>query len=164
MKIAGRLARSALAVAAIAAIASPLNAGKAGGTMTISAVVEESCQLNARPLVFGAITSERGPVEARSSVMLSCSPATSYSVTIDDGRNAANGVRQMADSSGMNFLAYELYSDAAMSRPWGASADSAVSASAPVGGSVELPVYARLEVGHAGAGRYDDVVTVTVAF
>jgi len=166
MKIGGRCARSALAVATVAAplASAPLSAGTAGGTMTVSATVEESCHLDARPMVFGEIANERGSVEAHSSVVLSCTPATSYSVTIDDGRNGANGVRRMADASGMNFLAYELYSDPTRSRRWGTSEASAVSAVAPVSGHVELPVYARLEVGRSAAGRYDDVVTVTVTF
>lgn len=163
MKMRGR-ARNLLVGAMAALAAAPLNAGTASGTMTVSAVVEESCQIDARPMVFGEIVSAGGRVNARSSVTLACTPATSYSVTIDEGRNGANGVRRMADASGLNFLAYELYSDPAHSRRWGAGETSAVSAVAPASGHVELPVYARLEVSRSTAGRYEDMVTVTVTF
>ena len=142
----------------------PLSAGTASGAMTVTATVEQACQLDARPLVFGALPGGHGRHDARSSVVVDCTPSTSYAVTIDDGRHGADGVRRMADAAGMNFLAYELYSDVAHSRRWGASANSAVSAVAPALGRIELPVYARLFTGASKAGSYGDVVTVTVLF
>lgn len=161
VKIARSLAPVALGAALVPA---PLAAGTASGAMTVTATVEESCHLDARPLVFGTMPGDRGRIDASSSVVVDCTPATSYAVTIDDGRHGADGVRRMADAAGLNFLPYELYSDAARSRRWDAGADRAVSAVAPARGRVELPVYARVEAGHAVAGAYGDVVTVTVVF
>lgn len=142
----------------------PLIAGTVSDTIAVTATVEESCRLDARPLVFGALPADHGSLDARSSVVLACTPAASYVVTMDDGRHGADGTRRMADPAGGRFLAYEIFSDAARTRRWGAHAASAVSAVAPAGGSVELAVYARLAAGQTQAGAYADTVTVTVAF
>lgn len=144
--------------------AGPLTAGTANGTMAATVTVEESCHIDARPLVFGAAPVENGRIEAKSSVVLACTPAASYVVTLDEGRHGAGGTRRMAAAAGTDFLAYELYSDAARTRRWGATAASAVGAVAPADGVVELAVFARLSTGHVLAGDFGDTVTVTVSF
>lgn len=132
--------------------------------MAVTATVEESCHLAARPMVFATMPNEHDGVDARSSVVLACTPAASYVVTLDNGRHGAGGTRCLAEGTGTNFLAYELYSDAARTKRWGATAASAVGAVAPRSGLVELAVFARLPAGHSLAGEYGDTVTVTVAF
>lgn len=132
--------------------------------MAVTATVEESCQLNARPVIFGAMPSEHDSIDAHSTVALTCTPEASYVVTMDDGRNGWGGGRRMADATGAGYLAYDIFSDAGRTRRWGATAASAVSAVAPSSGRVELGVYARLAAGPTPAGAYADTVTVTVAF
>lgn len=132
--------------------------------MAVSITIEESCHLDARPMVFVALAAERDRAEAQSSMVLTCTPAASYLITLDDGRHGAGGTRRMADASGTRFLAYEVYSDAARTRRWDASPASAVGAVAPAKGPVELAVYARLSSSQVQAGAYNDTLTVTVAF
>lgn len=160
MKIARCFTLGSLTICAATGSA-PLLAGTAVDTIAVSVTVEESCDLQTQPLHFGALPSEHGSIDARSSIALNCTPAASYVVAIDDG---VHGTRRMADSSGTDYLAYELYSDAARTRRWGQSA-TAVSAVMPANGRAELPVYARLAAGGAGgSGAYADTVTVTVSF
>lgn len=83
----------------------PLAAGTASGTMTISATVEESCELDARPMVFGTVTADHGSIDARSSVVLACTPTAGYVVTMDHGGHSADGTRRMVDASGTRYLA-----------------------------------------------------------
>jgi spore coat protein U-like protein len=144
--------------------AHPLSAGTVSGTMTVGATVAESCRVDTQPMDFGTLPETPGQREARASVTLSCTPAASYLVTMDDGRNGSAGTRRMADASGTQFLAYELFSDAGRTRRWGASDAGGVGAIAPADGQVELAVYARLVAGRAEPGEYRDTVTVTVAF
>lgn len=157
-------ARSLFATAIAGLAAGPLSAGSTSGVMAISITIEESCHLDARPMVFAALSAERDRAEARSSVVLTCTPAASYLVTLDDGRHAAGGSRRMADPSGTRFLAYDVYSDAARTRRWGATPASTVGAVAPANGGDELAVYARLSGSQAQTGTYSDTLTVTVAF
>ncbi len=132
--------------------------------MTVGATVEESCRIDTQPMVFGTLSETHGARDARSSVTLSCTPAASYLVTMDDGRNGDGGTRRMADTSGTFFLAYDIFSDPARMQRWGASAADGVSAIAPTDGRVELPVYARLDAASTPPGEYSDIVTVTVEF
>lgn len=144
--------------------ADPLIAGMVSATMAVTATVEESCHLAARPLVFGTVRADSGSADAQSSVVLACTPEASYVVTMDAGRYGAGGARRMADTAGSRFVAYEIYSDAARTKRWAASPANAVSAVIPAGGRVELDVYARLAATDTPAGAYQDTITVTVAF
>lgn len=156
--------RSLVAMATAALAAAPLAADSTSGTMAVSVVVEESCQLIAQPMAFAAAPNEHDRVDARSSVVLACTPAASYAVGLDDGRHGAGGMRRMADASSTRFLAYELYSDAARTQRWGATARDGTGGIAPPDGRVELAVYGRAIAADAHAGGYADTITITVMF
>ena len=132
--------------------------------MAVSAKIEESCRLDARPVDFGALPAGGDRIDADATIVLICTPAAGYVVTMDEGRHGAGGARRMADAAGTGYLGYEIYQDAARTRPWGATLASAMSAVAPASGRVELDVHARLADGKALPGSYADTVTVTVAF
>lgn len=157
------LSRIAAAIA-VAATAAPLHAGTTSATMSVTATVEESCHIDVRPIHFGAMPSVHPGVDARSSLVLACTPAASYVVMLDNGRNGSGGTRRMADATGTGFLAYDLFTDAAFTRRWGATPSTGVSGIAPTDGRVELGVHARLSGGHTESGSYGDTITVTVAF
>lgn len=143
--------------------ASPAAAAIATSTMAVSAQVEQSCNLDVRPLRFDGVRSGAPVADARSEMAVGCTPETAFVVTMDGGQNQAVGGRRMAAADG-GFLAYELYSDAARTRRWGASLAEAVSGQATGGGAIMLPIYGRIDSGPVNAGAYSDVVTVTVNF
>lgn len=132
--------------------------------MTVSAVVEQSCALDAQPLQFGVLASDAARADVASSLSVSCTPDTAFVVTMDSGQYASAGERRMADAAGARFLAYELYSDAARTRPWGATTNEGVSATMTTANAMIFPVYGRTDASSANAGEYTDVVTVTVSF
>jgi spore coat protein U-like protein len=144
-------------------VSGPACASSTSATLSVSAVVEQSCNLDVRPLRF-ALGGDATGADADSSLAVSCTPDTAFVVSLDDGQHRAAGGRRMADSTGNGFLAYELYSDAARTRRWGADLTAAVSGQVVGAQAVTLPIYGRLGSGAAGAGAYTDVVTVTVSF
>jgi spore coat protein U-like protein len=156
--------RWTLVLGLIACWAGPLAAGTASGTMDVTATVADSCRLEARPVRFDAPPLFSGPIDAQSSLTLTCTPAAGYLVTIDHGRNGARGGRWMVDPASERSLAYQIHSDPARTRPWGADAASGVSGVVPPGGRIELAVYARIETEEPLAGTYADTMTITVAF
>lgn len=160
MRHAGQLALGALGLLA----AAPAWPSTATGTIAVSARVEQSCHLDVRPLRFDALRSGAPGADADSSLAVACTPDTAFVVTMDDGRNRSGGARRMADAGGGRFLAYEIYSDAARTRRWGASLAEAVSGWIDGATPVTLPIYGRIEAASATAGAYSDVVTVTVSF
>ena len=159
MRQAGHLVLGVLAALA----AGPVAASSATASLAVSARVEQSCNLDVRPLRFEALRSGDARAEADSTLALACTPETAFVVSMDDGQHRAGGERRMASADG-GFLAYELYSDAARTRRWGASLTESVGGRIVDGGAVTLPVYGRIDAGTAGAGAYSDMVTVTVSF
>jgi spore coat protein U-like protein len=149
-----------LTALALAAVPGPVTANT-GGTMTVSATVLPTCNLQAGAMAFGALDSARVTGAAQAPVTLECTPGTAYAVTMDQG---LHGGRRMADERGAAFLDYEIYQDAAGTMPWGATAGGAVSGVAPRAGKVALSAYGRVLGATATPGRYQDVVTVTVEF
>lgn len=153
-----------LAAGAAAMAWAPVHAGAVRGTLEVSARVEAACHLDLRPVRFAASLVSDGGAEADSALAVACTPETAFVVSMDDGQHRAAGGRRLAEAAGAGYLAYELYSDAARTRRWGASLAESVGGQMRAAGTVTLPIYARLETARAGVGSYSDVVTVTVSF
>lgn len=160
MRHAGQLIPVALAALASA----PVAASSASSTLAVSAVVEQACNLDVRPLRFETLRSDATAADADSSLAVACTPETAFVVSMDDGRHGADGGRRMADAGGSSFVAYEIYSDAARTRRWGAGLAQSVSGQIDGAQPAVLPIYGRIQSGAAIAGAYSDVVTVTVSF
>lgn len=137
----------------------PTHAGS--DTMTITATVLPSCRVTAGEMAFGTIDPRGGGGASQALVGLDCTPGTAFSVALDDGRN---GARRMADPATGALLHYEIYRDPAARLRWGAAPGETVAAVAPADGRVEISAYGRVVVDRATAGRYSDVVTVSVMF
>ncbi|MGY2233880.1 Csu type fimbrial protein [Pseudomonas gingeri] len=105
-----------------------------------------------------ALTSARLP-------RLECNPDTPYQVRIDGGLHGGIGeVRYLAGDSRSSPIPYRLYRDAA--RRTALLVNEALSGTVPDSGSVELPLYARIEplAQVPRVSRYTDIVKVTVTW
>lgn len=149
----------------VAWLASPAIAGTASGSMTVSAVIEPSCIVDASPIIFSGGNEVIADTRANSAINLTCTPGAGYSVVIDGGRNAAGAQRRLISETGDGYLDYEIYIDAALTRRWSKGVSGAVAGVAPRSGDqVAIPAYAKVLSRTARAGRYSDVVTITVDF
>ncbi|MDT3313869.1 spore coat U domain-containing protein [Pseudomonas sp. rhizo66] len=105
-----------------------------------------------------ALTNQRLP-------RLECNPDTPYQMRVDGGLHGGVGeVRYMAGSAGSKPIPYRLYQDAARRVPL--EVDVPVSGRVPDSGTVELPLYARIErlAEVPRVSRYTDLVKVTVTW
>ena len=110
--------------------------------------------------VSGTSLSERPP-------RLECNPDTPYQVRVDGGQHGGVGDLRflaMADDAKARPIPYRLYRDAAWREPLGVGV--AQSARVPDSGSVELPLYARVDALSwvPRAGLYADLLKVTVTW
>ncbi|MNM54022.1 Spore Coat Protein U domain protein [compost metagenome] len=149
----------------------------------VRVLVQRGCMLVSQPRDAGAQALGRidlgtaarldGPGAPLSGVLLSqrpprleCNPDTPYQVRVDGGQHGGVGeLRFLASDDGKaRPIPYRLYRDAAWREPL--AVDVAHSARVPDSGSVELPLYARIDklawVPHAGL--YDDLLKVTVTW
>ncbi|MVV50080.1 SCPU domain-containing protein [Pseudomonas sp. PB120] len=105
-----------------------------------------------------ALMSERLP-------RLECNPDTPYQLRVDGGQHGGVGdVRYMAGSADSKPIPYRLYQDPARLIPLAVNVP--MSGRVPDSGSVELPLYARIErlAEIPRVSRYSDLVKVTVTW
>ncbi|MFM9379780.1 spore coat U domain-containing protein [Pseudomonas sp. UV AK001] len=96
---------------------------------------------------------------------LECNPDTPYQLRVDGGLHGGTGeVRYMTGEAGGKAIPYRLYQDAARRVPL--VVDVPVSGRVPDSGSVDLPLYGRIErmAEVPRTGRYSDLVKVTVTW
>ncbi|TBN40057.1 SCPU domain-containing protein [Pseudomonas sp. BGI-2] len=96
---------------------------------------------------------------------LECNPDTPYQLRVDGGQHGGVGeVRYMAGSAGSKPIPYRLYQDPARLIPLAVNVP--VSGRVPDSGSVDLPLYARIErlAEIPRVSRYSDVLKVTVTW
>ena len=140
--------------------ASPLSAATTSSAMDVSLVVLPGCSISATPLTFAARSG--ASAEAEAAIDVSCSGDIEVAVSLDAGRDPADGHRRLASDTGRH-VNYTIYSDAARTRQW---QDAAVAGRAAPGSALRLVAYGRIE-GHdtvVPVGTYRDSVTVTVEF
>jgi len=129
-----------------------------------SARVDPNCVVSASDLNFGVLTDFSRPVDAQTSISVSCSAGLSYTIALDGGRSQASDPTQRKMTSGVASIRYALHRDAARGLPWGASSANA-HASVGSGGAQTIPVYGRIAAGQSPSpGSYSDVIVITVAY
>lgn len=173
------LRRSVALTATVAALAatviSPLtahaaNPSSASGTFQVGATILVACNVTGSTLTFGGSIDPLqtpGPVDASTSLNVTCTKTTPYSVALSAGTNAGNasafGSRAM--KSGNNSLPYQLYLDAGRTQVWGDGNSSGVYAGTGTGSQQNLTVYGRLpSLNGIVPGNYSDTVTVTITY
>lgn len=105
-----------------------------------------------------ALISQRQP-------RLECNPDTPYQMRVDGGLHGGTGeVRYLSASSSNTPIPYRIYADAARRIPL--PVDVPLSGRVPDSGSVDLPLYGRIEPLKAipAVGRYSDLLKVTVTW
>ncbi len=151
------------------AMAAP-SAGSTSGTLEIGATVVVACQVTGSTLNFGAALDPLqtpGPVDAMTSLALTCTRTTPYSVALSAGANAGNasafGNRAM--TSGTHSLPYQLYLDAGRTQVWGDGNSSGLYTGTGTGSQQMLTVYGRLpSLNGIPPGNYSDTVTLTITY
>jgi spore coat protein U-like protein len=96
---------------------------------------------------------------------LECNPDTSYQVSIDGGQHGGVGdVRYLAGNARSTPIPYRLFRDPA--RRVALPVNQPLSGTVPDSGSVELPLYARIEplAQIPPVSRYTDLLKVTVTW
>ena len=142
--------------------AAPLLADPPSANITVSADVDNACTISGGSLAFGKYT-WLADTTANMNITVKCTQGADYSVALNDGLNAASGVRKMSDGS--NLLTYALFSDGS-GTAWNAQA--AVSGTGN-GADQTLTVYGRITAGQStvpasSAASYGDTVVATVIF
>lgn len=151
------------------ATCSPATGTVARPTFNVSALVNPSCVVSATDINFPSQGVLRTNVDAAGSISVTCTPTTTYTVSLDGGQSAgAPAARRMSRGGvvGPEFVTYGLYTDAARSSAWGSTAiGGATVTRTGTGAAQTIPVYGRVPPQNTPrAGNYSDVVVVTLTY
>ena len=166
-----RLALIAAAALTLGSLSSTASALTAGNTFQVTATIISSCTVSGTTLNFGnsidALATST-PLDATSTLSVTCTNTTPYTVSLNAGANAGGasnfGARTM--KSGTRTLGYQLYLDTGRSSVWGdGTASSATVAGTGTGSAQSLSIYGRIpSLAGVVPGSYSDTVTVTVTY
>ena len=141
-------------------------AATATNVITVSATVLSACLVTATPLAFGLYDTAGLAVNATSSVGVTCTGTTSYTIALGAGAGtgATFASRKMTD--GTQMLNYSIYTNNSLTTVWGdGTAGSSVVSGTGTLGTVLHSVYGKIPAGQAvNAGVYSDAVTVTLTY
>ena len=123
--------KKALSLAAVSAamLSAPLlgTAATDSTTFNVTLTLTASCTIDTKPaadLPFGtwseADVSGATAITGSTSLDVTCSNGTPYTVDLSNGNNAAAGplANRAMKSANASYVSYELYSDAALTTPW----------------------------------------------
>ena len=144
----------------------------ASSNLTVQLLVIGTCTVNAATLDFGSTGLLATLIDATTTLSVTCTNTTPYSVGMDNGANfsAARRMRQGATS---NYIGYAIYTDAARTNVWTTASSSTTCTTASScffgtgdGSAQSITVYGRVPaLGTAPApGAYNDTVTITVTY
>ena len=139
-------------------------------TFQVSATITPGCLVasggtNYGSLAFGsysALATSTQSVALSNSVTLQCTPGVALSMTVDGGLYNSGG-RRMQLNSGTAKVAYQLFSNAALSQSIGIS--QSVSVAYSNANNITLPIYGRVQLpGNTPGGTYSDTLQVQLTW
>jgi spore coat protein U-like protein len=156
-----------LVLAALLALPAIGMAQTSTNNLTVTAVVQAACSVDAAALAFGTYD-PNAALDQNSTITVRCTQGATFWLGLGAGLNAA-ATRQMTD--GTSFLGYELYRSA-LDRTSGTvwdnldpGAGSHVTAGLAGYSAYTVNLYGRIPAGQwVPAGNYSDTVVMTVNF
>ncbi len=160
------------------ALASPALAADTT-TFNVRIIITKACTITAAAATdvdFGsALSTATIPSNAQGSVTAQCSALTPYTIALNAGANAATAndvtTRRMINTDAAvttnNYVGYQLYSNAARTTVWGATAGTNTVAGTGNGLAQAYPIYGQVanpSVNNAATGNYQDTVTATITY
>lgn len=150
-----------------------MNVNPAGTyVLRATAKLQGSCTIAAQPLNFGNHNNLSVARDAQTSLTVTCTNGTPYTVKLDGGRSGSFNPRRMSLNGmlGGPTIDYNLYTDAARSLVWGVGGGNGNTVLGQGTGNGQgnpqvLTVYGRVPpVASFIAGAYRDTVTATVEY
>jgi spore coat protein U-like protein len=149
-------------------------AGTSTATLSVSIVITASCTINPATLVFASTPGTSlltTAVNGSSTVSVTCTSGSPYSIAMDNGSNPSGSQRRMI--SGSNFLSYNLYVDAAHASPWSTATGPGTCTTTGDcylgtgnGSAQSVNIYGVVPTTATAPppGTYTDTVTMTITF
>jgi len=156
-----------LSAGVLLALAGAAQAAIVQDTFEVTATVVASCSVTATDMSFGNFDGS-ADLTATSTIDVTCTNDHAYQIALNAGSAAGSSIANRLLSNGTDTLAYNLYSDAALSQIWGdTGADDVDGAGAGLATPVSHTVHGELPAAgneNASTGLYSSTITVTVTY
>lgn len=160
-----RLGRCLAAIVAIALGGHACFAATTTTTFNVSLTITSACTVSATAMAFGSSGIISASIDASSTVTVTCSNTTPYSVGLDAGIGAGATVTTRKMTSGGATVDYSLYQDNGRSTIWGNTVGTNTVGGTGNGSGQALTVYGRVPSQSTPApGAYSDTITATVTY
>lgn len=158
----------AVVSAGLAILPAVAGADTATGSLGVKIEITSNCAVSTSnaALDFGSHASTDTSASADNGAFtVSCTNETPYDIGLVPVSTASTtGSGEMKDGSGTNSIAYQLYSDAAMSAVWGSDTGN-MQSSTGTGSAQDYTVYGKVTGSmNVPAGSYNDTVTINVTY
>lgn len=175
-RLIGRIVWAGMVMLVCFTTAPMAQAGTATSNLTVQITITAACTINAATLDFGSsvagTTLIASNVDAATTVSVTCTNGSPYSIGMDNGANFST-TRRMRQGATANFLSYGLYTDVGRTNAW-TTATSNIACAAPSscflgtgsGSAQSVNIYGRVpSIGTAPpTGTYTDTVTMTITY
>jgi spore coat protein U-like protein len=157
--------RYLMAVVAIALGTQTCLAATTTTTFNVSLTITSNCTVSATAMAFGTSGIIAANIDASSTVTVTCTNTTPYSVGLDAGTGSGATVTTRKMTSGGATVDYSLYQDNGRSTIWGNTVGTNTVGGTGNGSGQALTVYGRVPSQSTPApGAYSDTITVTVTY
>jgi len=154
------LSVAVLGIVMLGLVSAPAQAGTATATFAVTATVQATCSVTATPMAFGTYIPTAASTST-STVSVTCTNGTPATFLLNAGTATGATVTNRSMVSGAVLLGYGLYSDAAHTANFGATA-TAVNGT---GSAVVTTVYGQVPAGqYVAPNTYTDTITATVSY
>ena len=142
-----------------------LNTPSATTPFTVTATIAPNCGVSASSLNFGSAGVLSLNIDASTTLAVTCSATTPYTVALNGGLSGAVDPQQRKMQKGSEAVVYGLYHDAVRTQPWGESVGLNTISGVGTGLSQNYIVYGRVAPQPTPSpGTYTDTIVATVIY
>lgn len=143
-------------------------------TFNVRLTITQACSITAATATdvdFGSVpTVTTTPLRAQGTLTANCTTGTSYNIALNAGANPGTpndvNTRRMKKLDSANFVAYQLYRDAANNEVWGSTLTTNTQIGIGTGANQPYQVYGQVTSGTVNTmppGKYQDTITATIS-
>ncbi len=135
-------------------------------TFTVQATVISDCSIISAPNInFGNVGVMTANLDITSTLTVSCTPGTTYTLSLDGGSASGSTVANRLMAQGANTLQYQLYSDSGRTQVWGMTPGTDTTGGTGTGSNSVYTIYARMPPQSTPpVGVYTSTVTATISY
>jgi spore coat protein U-like protein len=134
-------------------------------TFQVSLVISNDCAISANALSFGTSGVLSASINQSTTLSVTCSNTTPYSVGLDAGSVSGSTVTTRLLGNGSATVQFQLYSDSARTTVWGNTTGTNTVSGTGTGSAQSLTVYGEVPAQSTpAANTYTSTVTASVTF